>query len=112
MDAWKSGNQDSRRSSIEIACDILEVVAAKTSKPTHIAYRANLSWTLVNKYLGNMVERGLVKKVDTGRRSAYEVTPSGRAVLSLFNEVKVGLGIIDRPGETVPGARETRTVSA
>jgi predicted transcriptional regulator len=109
MDVLDTERRESRRSNVEIACDILSALSDGTSKPTHIAYRANLSWTLVNRFLEVMVERKLVSKLEMGRRSSYSLTASGRDVLAQFNKVKVGLAIPEDMPKLTHGAQGTQS---
>ena len=81
-----------RRSHVEMMCEILVVVASGCSKPTHIAYKANLSWNVLNKSLKIMVDRGLLEKLNVGRRTCYKIAPKGNEVIALFDSVTSGLG--------------------
>ena len=44
-----------RRSRIEIHMDILRAVSEGREKPTHIMYRANLSWSKLKNSIENLI---------------------------------------------------------
>ena len=56
------------------------------AKKTHIMYGANLSYTLLRKYLGRLVEAGLVKYRQKDR--VYELTNRGENYLDRYVEYK------------------------
>ncbi len=49
-----------RRNNLDISADILEV-ARGGAKKTHLVYRANLNFKLVNEYLDRLEEKGLIE---------------------------------------------------
>ena len=51
-----------RRSQMEIYMDILRAVAEGRRRPTHIMYRANLSWARLRRYLNFLVKQGLLEE--------------------------------------------------
>ncbi len=71
------------RSKEEIVADILSVVAERPKK-THIMYRANLSYTLLCKYLNLLIETRLVTyEKKTG---IYALSPKGEDYLKAYAE--------------------------
>ena len=70
-----------RRSSFEIRMDILKVAAAGSVKPTHIMYRINTSWTVMQKNLESLVASGFLQQTDELTRVEYAITQRGRDVL-------------------------------
>ncbi len=73
-----------RRSKAETALDILRAIGSERAKPTHILYRANLSWTVLQSYLVRLTEKGLVEKhVDRFYHVTYSLTQEGLEVLQL-----------------------------
>ena len=74
------------RSKEEIIADMLSVVMKKMKK-TQIMYGANISYTLLCKYLDKLIESGLVKL--NGNGESYALTPRGIAYLKRFEEYKV-----------------------
>ena len=81
-----------RRSPLEMVCDILGVVSEGPTKPTHILYRANMSWKVLSTYLEYLIERGLIAKEDQGgKRSTYILTTKGRSILQLYDGLRLSL---------------------
>ncbi len=70
-----------RRSNLQVAADMLRIRGSKTA----FMYGANLSYTLTQKYLSQLVEIGLIEAAD-GRngRKEYGPTLNGEDFLSLF----------------------------
>ncbi len=84
-----------RRSYIEIMADMLEVGENGAGK-TQIMYGANMSYYQIQKYLGHLIDRGLIDKVKMGNPSVtYQVTDSGLRLLKLVNSVREILGLDD-----------------
>ena len=82
-----------RRSYIEIMADMLEVGENGAGK-TQIMYGANMSYSQIQKYLGHLIDRGLIDKVKMGNPSVtYQVTDSGLKLLELINNIKEMLGL-------------------
>jgi predicted transcriptional regulator len=69
------------RNRLQIVAEILEIAKAGAKK-THIMYRANLSYSLLCRYLKDIVDCGLVK-VD--REDSYVVAPKGMRFLEKFH---------------------------
>jgi predicted transcriptional regulator len=82
-----------RRSPMEMVCDILAVVSEGPTKPTHILYKANMSWKVLSSYLNFLTSRGMVEKEDQegGKRSTYRLTVKGRQVLKLYEGLRESL---------------------
>jgi predicted transcriptional regulator len=78
----------SRRSSLEIMGDILDVVSSGTERPTHIIYRANISWKVLNGCLRTLITNELITKTSDGKREVYKLTDKGYSVLNLYRELK------------------------
>jgi len=76
------------RDRIEITANILEI-AKDGSRKTRIMYLGNLSFDLVQKYLKQLEQLGLVevKGVGKGER-IYNITPRGTEFLSDFYELQ------------------------
>ena len=70
---------ESRRSSLEIIADMLRLGEAGK---TEIMYSVNMSYFQLQKYLGFMLDRGLIDRVALGNPSVtYRVTMKGLEVL-------------------------------
>ena len=81
-----------RRSPMEMVCDILGVVSEGPTKPTHILYRANMSWRVLSSYLDFLLKRGLIEREDQGgKRSIYILTTKGRSILQLYDGLRLSL---------------------
>ncbi len=68
------------RSRLEILGDVLGVVSGGAKK-TQIMYQANLSYSLLIRYLKEVIDMGLVKMKSGG---TYELTEKGSAFLREF----------------------------
>lgn len=67
------------RNSLSLIAAILEAASEASSK-THIMYQANLSFTLLEKYLGLASDSGLVELSDY----KYQLTPRGKEFLKTY----------------------------
>ena len=71
------------RDRLQIVADMLSVVSGNDAKKTRIMYIANLSWDLLNRYLNDLMEAGLLSFNSSG---FYVLTPKGRLFLYRFSE--------------------------
>ena len=71
------------RDRLQIVADMLSVVSGNDAKKTRIMYLANLSWDLLNRYLNDLVEAGLLS---FGSSGCYVLTPRGKLFLYRFSE--------------------------
>ncbi len=78
---------------MEMVCDILNVVSVGPTKPTHILYKANMSWKVLSAYLEYLTSSGMLEKNDQegGKRSTYALTLKGRNILRLYEGLKESL---------------------
>ncbi len=74
---------DGRRSGLDICADILEI-ARMGAKKTHIVYKANLNFRIVERYLRWLMERGLLER--EGDR-LYVTTEEGLRFLERYREL-------------------------
>jgi predicted transcriptional regulator len=66
------------RSRIKIYFDILTSVQEEgNAKPTRVLYRANLSYDRLNKYLDELVQRGLLQEMHSSESRYYVITKQG-----------------------------------
>jgi predicted transcriptional regulator len=74
------------RSALRIYLDILETVheEGKTG-PTRILYRANLSHDRLVKYVGELVQKGLLTEMQDQESRYYALTASG---IEFYNQLK------------------------
>ena len=76
---------------METFCDILRAIGAGAEKPTHIMYKANLSWTVMQGYIKSLEMQGLViTTVDQGKR-LYHLSEKGFQLLSQFMSIREDL---------------------
>jgi len=76
-----------RRSSIEIIADMLKVGENGAGK-TEIMYSVNMSYTQIQKYLGFLLNHGLIHKVEVGNPVVtYHVTEKGANLLRNIDTV-------------------------
>ena len=80
--------EQGRRSRMETFGDILKTIAAGTEKPTHIMYKANLSWKILQQYLKALESQGLVIPSSEDGRRVYRLSEKGFKLLSQFNSVR------------------------
>jgi predicted transcriptional regulator len=79
-----------KRNRLEIIYDILRVISEKNGKikPTHVLYKSNLSYNMMEEYLNELIEKEFIKKVDTPRGKSYMVTDKGFEYMSKYGMVK------------------------
>jgi predicted transcriptional regulator len=80
------------RGRLQIIADILSVVR-NGAKKTHVMYQANLSYTLLSRYLTEVLESGLVSCDNEDR---YNLTRRGKNFLDIFNEYSKRCGQIEQ----------------
>jgi predicted transcriptional regulator len=81
-------NQLVRRSRLETYGDILYAVSIGATKPTHIMYKANLSWVVMKEYLKSLEQFGLITSTESNGNRIYHLSDAGFKVLKQFLEVK------------------------
>ncbi|BCS94063.1 MAG: transcriptional regulator [Metallosphaera javensis (ex Sakai et al. 2022)] len=74
----------SRRTSVEIMADILEVVSSGSTSKSSIMKNANLSEGLTEKYLLILKSKGLIQQKD----GSFLLTEKGRQILNNFREIR------------------------
>jgi predicted transcriptional regulator len=78
-----------RRSAFEVMMDILKVSTEGASKPTHIMYRSNTSWVVLNKHLDFLCASGLIIKNGEGSGAEFGITEKGRSVLHDYTNLVI-----------------------
>ena len=76
-----------KRSAMEISADILRV-AREGAKKSHIVYKANLNFKLIEKYLNRLEEAGLIIKGSNGEGRVFKTTERGTEYIDHFNGFK------------------------
>ena len=89
------------RSKLRIIADIL-FVASKSAKKTWIMYQANLSYSLLVRYLAEVLDAGLVRF--EGRAGRYRLTRKGQEFLKRYDEYEKSRRRLEGPSNDV--ARE------
>ena len=77
-----------RRSRMEIYIDILKAVAEGRQKPTHVMYRANLTWTRLGEYLDFLVNRKLLTQEEINGSTTFSLTNTGKEVLGYYKRIE------------------------
>jgi predicted transcriptional regulator len=80
-----------RRSKMEIYIDILQVISEGNVKPTHVMYKANLSWARLMKHIRFLQSQDLLTIAQGSGVDRYEITEKGREVLSYFRKLEGAL---------------------
>jgi predicted transcriptional regulator len=78
-----------KRTELEIARDILTIVRAKNGriKPTHILYKSNLSYRMMQEYLDKLIKKGFLIEVPLQKSKTYSITDAGRNFLVQYGVV-------------------------
>lgn len=82
-----------RRTRIDIISDILDAIQNKRGriKPTHLLYKANLSYQLLGEYLQELKQKGLVEEEMVGKKKAKKeiiLTEKGYEFIGEYNKMK------------------------
>ena len=80
-----------KRDRLEIIHDILSVIRDKGEKvkPTHILYKSNLSHQLLQEYIKELIEKGLIEeKMLKKEKKTYILTEKGFGYLQDYSGIK------------------------
>ena len=66
-----------RRSKLETYLDIIKVLSAGAQLPTHVMYKANLSWVVLHRYMKRLEALGLIEKKMEEENTFYTITQKG-----------------------------------
>ena len=86
MNPWGPHPSSKRRDKLYIIAEILEIAKEGTLK-TQIMYKANLSFTQLNDYLGFMLKISLMDKTVENDREVYKSTEKGQDFLQRYREI-------------------------
>lgn len=86
MNPWGSNPSAKRRDKLFIIAEILEIAREGTLK-TQIMYRANLSFTQLNDYLGFMLKNNLLALIIRNDKDVYVATEKGMDFLQRYREI-------------------------
>ncbi len=73
---------------MEVKIDIMRAIREGAGRPTHIMYRSNLSWSVMQNFIYSMELQGLVITRDSEGRKAYSLTEKGQRVLDTYLSVR------------------------
>ena len=86
-----------RRSKFEIIYDILALIQREGKiKPTHVLYKGNLSYDRLEKYIGELKDKGLIEEFKEKDKTFYRITEQGIRIVEeakKINEVKNAFGL-------------------
>jgi predicted transcriptional regulator len=83
-DFWR---KDKVRSKVEIYLSILHAIQSEQyAKPTHIMYKSNVSWIVLQLVLRSMVKNGLIGFVEKSGRKLYYLTSEGLRAIEALEE--------------------------
>jgi len=85
--------QLNRRSRMETFCDILRAIGSGAQKPTHIMYKANLSWTVMQDYIKALEAQGLVVSDNEEGKRLYRLSQKGFQLLNQFLTIREDLNL-------------------
>ena len=73
-----------KRDQFEIVADILENIKEGNNSKSSLMKNANLSFTILRKYLDYLIEKGYIEEKD----SSYVITEKGIAVLERLKKMR------------------------
>ena len=78
-----------KRERLQIIHDILRAIREKDGKikPTHILYKSNLSPKMMNDYLSELLEKGLIEEQRTKQGKTYSLTLKGFEYLTKYKMI-------------------------
>jgi predicted transcriptional regulator len=78
---------------METFCDILRAIGAGAEKPTHIMYKANLSWTVMQHYIKSLETQGLIIASSEQGKRLYHLSDKGFQLLKQFMTIREDLNL-------------------
>jgi predicted transcriptional regulator len=79
---------------MEVKLDILLAIKEGAGRPTHIMYRSNLSWSVMQGFIRSLEVQGLIKTEEKERKRKYVLTEKGERVLKTYESVRTQLNLI------------------
>nr|MBA4404749.1 transcriptional regulator [Nanoarchaeum sp.] len=79
-----------KRTRIDIIHDMIISIQKKGGKikPTHLMYKANLSYNQMNSYLEELIEKGMITKVEEKNSTYFVITEKGCSLAQKIIEMK------------------------
>ena len=81
---------DKKRNKLEVIYDILSVINGKSGKikPTHILYKSNLSHSMMEQYMEELIQKKFIQEIKLEKSKTYEITSKGKQYLSQYTLIK------------------------
>ena len=76
---------------METYCEIIKAIGGGAAIPTHIMYRANLSWKSMQGYIEVLETKGLIQTQDVKGKRLYHLTQKGFGLLKQYLSIKEDL---------------------
>lgn len=75
-----------KRNKLQIIYDILKVIQERSGriKPTHILYKSNLSHSMMDEYLTELLVKQFVTEIKKGTSKTYSLTQKGGEYLEKY----------------------------
>ncbi|MGM5487444.1 MAG: winged helix-turn-helix domain-containing protein [Nanobdellota archaeon] len=79
-----------KRSRTDIIYDMLTAIQRKGGyiKPTHLMYKANLSYKQMNLYLDDLLENAVVERIQENKNDYIAITDKGSHFLNKIREMR------------------------
>lgn len=79
-----------KRSRIDIVHDMLVAIQMKGGeiKPTHLMYKANLSYVQMGAYLDELSSKDLVRKINKEKGDVISITDKGSMFIQKLKEMR------------------------
>ncbi len=79
-----------KRNRLEIIHDIIVTIQQKGGKikPTHLMYKANLSYNQMNSYLEELMKKELIERIQEKNSNYYIITEKGYRFAQKIIEMK------------------------
>ncbi len=76
-----------KRDRLQIIHDILSNIKNKNGriKPTHILYKSNLSYQMMEEYLKELIEKGFINEEETKTGKTYSINSKGQEYLEKYS---------------------------
>jgi len=79
-----------KRDKLEVIYDMLITIREKKGKanPTHILYRSNLSYHMLQEYIKDLIHRKFIKEDVEKSKRTYFITKEGETFLLKYKEIR------------------------
>ena len=79
-----------KRTRLDIIGDMLTSILDKGGriKPTHLMYKSNLAHNQMKQYLGELMQKDLIRKVKKENSEIIEITDKGCELIKKLKEIK------------------------